>query len=144
MDIFLFYIFLAQRCHNLGLSTPTIKLILLIQKWVVYYFDTTTKLSPAPTLNFVVYVIGFLNALKIRTYYAIKRDYEKMWLKFDGLINIKIVFWFCLSRLVYISTLIFIAEKYICTRWMYDHKKFSTCIKYIRFIVYIRDEIGLK
>lgn len=50
----------------------------------------------------LVYDIGFLNALKRRTYYAIKRDYEKMWLKFDGLINIKIVFWFCLSRYVYI------------------------------------------
>lgn len=108
-------------------------------------FSYTTKLSPAPTLNFCyIYDIGFLNALKIRTYYAIKWDYEKMWLKFDGLINIKIVFWFCLSRIVYIYPYLHSIYTQMNGFWMYDHKKFSNLYIYTFYSLYIRDEIGLK
>lgn len=77
---------------------------------LLFSYIHATKLYYHPHLPLTLLYVRywFLNALKRRTYYAIKRDYEKMWLKFDGLINIKIVFWFCLSRFVYIGyTLIF-------------------------------------
>lgn len=70
---------------------------------LLFSYIQATKLYYHPHLPLTLLYVRywFLNALKRRTYYAIKRDYEKMWLKFDGLINIKIVFWFCLSRFVY-------------------------------------------